>query len=357
VKEICPNCNADLQKQAPRQVQDSIYIRKKILGLLVHCESKFLPTSSVLLAKENGSTLKSDNCEWQGAWSDLAAHLKLCEHVPVPCTHAGCNRVTKRLLAEAHGKECDFRNTPCGFCNVVFPHNQLLKHGKECERALVECPNGCAAERMERKQLPAHRKLCPNELVRCSISECSTKVERHNLEEHMQEALATHLQLMCTKVDKLKAVVVEQEGAIDTLSLKRKRGKEKAKQLVKKLYTTPFSSWTIFGPFVFEMQFKTRASFLVADINWEVSLESVLKGRTGIAVSVLESKNWSTGAIVSFSLSLYSESQKFAYPKEDIAHTTITKTSRLTRFFQSLAYKIEYKVTISGFKVHSLLWE
>ena len=55
------------------------------------------------------------------------------------------------------------------------------KHGNDCDKCVVPCPNGCAF-RCERENIPGHLPLCSKGKVNCS--DCGKQVEREAVSHH-----------------------------------------------------------------------------------------------------------------------------------------------------------------------------
>lgn len=200
-KEICPNCNGEFRTHVPRLIREgNRFALKKLLGLVVYCDTKFLEDSST----PDGATPFDDDdppqCTWEGTWADLSAHLRKCDYVNVSCLWNNCPKIIPRRLAEEHEKICNFRTIFCCYCNSALPHNVLEKHHTaDCQQFPVECPD-CKMSGIARSKLASHLSTeCPLGVVACVISGCAERICRKDVQTH--EADCPHREVKCQFCD------------------------------------------------------------------------------------------------------------------------------------------------------------
>eukprot|EP00026_Physarum_polycephalum_P010573 Phypoly_transcript_10739.p1 GENE.Phypoly_transcript_10739~~Phypoly_transcript_10739.p1 ORF type:complete len:374 (+),score=41.20 Phypoly_transcript_10739:130-1251(+) len=206
-KEICPNCNGSFASFPPRDVATgNKFAFKKLLGLLVYCESRF-----------SGASTTEGMCEWRGAWMDVPAHLARCEHVRVNCGWNRCAVVVSRNSLRAHEAECEFRTISCEFCRQHLPYYELQKHLQTCSRFPIQCE--CGEPGIVRETHAYHTKYrCPDALLKCDLIGCPEMVKKRHFESHLVvcgyrmvscvlcdvrlhfNALPTHLGVDCPRV-------------------------------------------------------------------------------------------------------------------------------------------------------------
>mmetsp|Transcript_32338 Transcript_32338/g.52244 ORF Transcript_32338/g.52244 Transcript_32338/m.52244 type:complete len:414 (-) Transcript_32338:580-1821(-) len=86
--------------------------------------------------------VESDGCTWEGAWTDLTAHLADCKFEPVPCDWPECSTAPPRKHAAIHKDICTMRVVKCPQCAEQFVGSQLRHHlrNEECMPAAQEEP-------------------------------------------------------------------------------------------------------------------------------------------------------------------------------------------------------------------------
>jgi len=188
--------------------------KKAMLGLLVCCDSCI--NLSVYLDGEN----KKEGCDWQGAWSDMNAHLQECKHYYEPCQYPGCTHQVKRNFNAMHVSTCPHRPSECDLCQVKMLRREMRAHKKNvCPKAIQACPRACGVS-TERCLAPTHEETCPNVLVKCKFPDCPAEVKRGQLDEHIRTAMSEHLQIMCNKVETLTKQTADRDLIIKNLNHK-----------------------------------------------------------------------------------------------------------------------------------------
>ena len=148
-------------------------------------------------------------CEWKGALGDMDKHLNSsppdCERREIGCVYENvccdyCNDLLERQKLIHHQLEvCPKRPFSCDYCHEYQSTRDdvTLKHWLECPCRPVSCPNECGAY-PERRNLQRHLcNECQMALVKCqfSIFGCEAVVMRKDTENHLKEAVVSHLSL------------------------------------------------------------------------------------------------------------------------------------------------------------------
>ena len=148
--------------------------------------------------------LQNSGCNWTGELSKLSSHLNFddgssksaCEYLPFPCGF--CGDYFKRVDMSCHQGMCVSRPSECLFCNYKCPFKDLSVHITSCPKRSRLCKNNCG-QRFTSDEMVAHlTKVCPLEMISCEFrfAGCEKRFSRKDLEEHMEERLKKHLQLM-----------------------------------------------------------------------------------------------------------------------------------------------------------------
>jgi len=151
-KKGCPSCR--FQATGPiKQLQ----IKRQIEKFPVYCINN--STNSSVDTKENNSTTankkrKADElnacCSWQGHYYNLESHLKDCLFVTVACPFEGCGDSFQRCDLDAHKATCAFRTEICVNCSKEILSSGMDSHVDVCPKVMIECPNKCGVQEMER---------------------------------------------------------------------------------------------------------------------------------------------------------------------------------------------------------------
>jgi len=284
----------------------------------------------------------------------LDSHISYdCPLVWITCRICKTEKVYRKDL-QHHEANCRYRNVKCELCNLMLRFFfELQQHHGKCPRVLVECPNGCGCEPMQRRMLRSHEETCPNVIIGCKFPDCVAQVKRGDMQVHMKEATVDHLWLVCAQIkerdkviDELKQQLEQRDEVITKMKEKRKRDK----QAVKKVAETSISLM-VHGPYHINAVFKgERKSFFTTDIEWAVAVGCDSGGRTGVRITFQESKNGSVGANVSFTLTIDGNTI-------NADGDAIIELSSEFYYAQGLMRYTSYEVVISKFKVNSLIWD
>eukprot|EP01006_Ploeotia_vitrea_P052134 TRINITY_DN67655_c10_g2_i2.p1 TRINITY_DN67655_c10_g2~~TRINITY_DN67655_c10_g2_i2.p1 ORF type:complete len:393 (+),score=23.75 TRINITY_DN67655_c10_g2_i2:264-1442(+) len=164
---------------------------------------------------------RCNGCQWKGKSADLKSHRDHCDHELVQCTHEGCLEapIIRRNLAY-HVANCPFKSCECQYCRKLVPGCKLKEHEHDCPKRPIKCPQHCAAQ-VTVETLAHHLKqACPYTVVQCPFVShgCDVdKVQRLELEVHLRDAMATHLELLCKKVEQQSVVITQQQTLIKKL--------------------------------------------------------------------------------------------------------------------------------------------
>ncbi len=209
--------------------------------------------------------LKKDGCSWMGELSKVRNHLDFnhqdvtptpCQFLPVPCEF--CEEYVRRKDMEGHRARCLRRPLKCKFCGSSVRYG-LLNHYKNCIRSPVKCTNLQCTEYLTRNDIDTHLDSCGWSIVECKFKHagCYSRIYRRKMEDHLEQDMKYHLELLSKKCDSLqiKEIMIESEmKALD----------DKVKGLEK------------------ELQDKGRIQFLViSDLPDDALEEQKIKSRFG----------------------------------------------------------------------------
>eukprot|EP00808_Paulinella_micropora_P008241 g5975.t1 len=112
---------------------------------------------------------------------------------------------------EAHAKNCRFTKAKCPGCEEPFARVALINHLDSCSKIKVICTRGCGTV-LERESLKAHEADCEenqaSELIPCKFAPvgCGHKRRRIEYEQHMQDAMMEHMDLLLAHATGEKAI-------------------------------------------------------------------------------------------------------------------------------------------------------
>ena len=205
-KKPCPICNSDsftsfFNKGLQRSLND----------FKVYC-----PHS------ENG-------CKWIGELGELLKHLNTepdidkqlagCEHADVKCLY--CQRILKRSLLTSHqSNECSKRPYICTYCGDYSScfEDVTSNHWLVCPEFVISCLYKCSV-RVARKDYNEHVRVCAQTEIDCEYKSfgCDYKVARKHVQNHSQNSMAQHLELVASGYSKLRGELETQNIVIKDL--------------------------------------------------------------------------------------------------------------------------------------------
>lgn len=135
-------------------------------------------------------------------------HTQACSFQPVMCPNECSATVLQKELEQHLTSQCVLRVTKCALCEQPFTFNQEQLHLLTCIRVTVMCEM-CGAM-MPRGEVASHTtESCPRVVVACTFAEhgCHHKMTRSDLDQHMEQAIHFHLQLLSSAYKKINAFV------------------------------------------------------------------------------------------------------------------------------------------------------
>uniref|UniRef100_A0A7M5TR76 Uncharacterized protein n=1 Tax=Clytia hemisphaerica TaxID=252671 RepID=A0A7M5TR76_9CNID len=146
----CPNCN-------------TVYNPEKI-----HREGvidRMVKTSLDVKCKRHEM-----GCKWQGKIIDYQGHHQMrCQYETVPCENKGCLVMELRKNLPNHQRDCEYRLTQCGYCQLTKPVIEMKNHRHECPMMKVVCSNDECNVQVLRKDVGQHLlKDCLYEKIECN---------------------------------------------------------------------------------------------------------------------------------------------------------------------------------------------
>ena len=176
----CPVCKERNLNTIPDK-----YFKRRINEFKVHCLNKSL------------------GCEWVGELGNLDRHLSQnsvegeCQFVTVACPYS-CGDSFQRCQLEGHkAKKCPNRPFTCQYCSHKATYITVTNnHWPICKQYLLECPNKCGENAIERQHLPKHlEETCPQQVIKCEFSYagCEVECQRQHMQTHLEESMKVHL--------------------------------------------------------------------------------------------------------------------------------------------------------------------
>ena len=220
----------------------------------------------LLSQKDIYCLLHDSGCKWTGKLCNLLAHLSFddaslqpaCDYLPVPCPY--CKHHFLRMDLSKHQDSCESRPYNCMHCSHTCVFKDLIKHYEVCSKYPHPCRNRCG-KHFTKGEMESHMENdCPLEVVRCEyhFAGCEEPFLRKDLDEHLEEQVKLHLQLMkmtCRQLQdeasgkasssdvqqlqeenrELYVMIVDLTARIDELVLENKELKEKTDGEIKEI--------------------------------------------------------------------------------------------------------------------------
>ena len=157
-------------------------------------------------------TMKDRGCGWCGPLEELDSHMHPdtgdCEYADIPCPLKCEKKIERNKLEDHTANECVKRDYVCPYCAFKAPYEIIANiHWPECTYFPLPCPNQCGVT-CERPTMEDHTKICPLQEIECEFKHvgCEGKFRREKEEEHIKEAVQTHLTMMAAALLKVNHV-------------------------------------------------------------------------------------------------------------------------------------------------------
>jgi len=133
-------------------------------------------------------THKERGCKWQGELNDINNHLESsdgCQFQEVKCSNK-CGKILQQRYLTNHLKtECPRRKVGCFYCHAIGEYQFIMgKHGEQCPKLPLPCPNHCEVGNIPRKDMKKHVKVCKLQNVVCN--KCKKTLQRQYLISHVK---------------------------------------------------------------------------------------------------------------------------------------------------------------------------
>ena len=219
LKKRCPLCKATCI-----EIQDNVYMRRKLDQLRIYCVNK------------NCSSTSSEGCDWKGAINDLKSHLdNHCPYTKVTCRYK-CDVKIARCMKKAHESNCCNRPVACPYCEQQGRAQTIQLHMPTCDKRPVECPNKCLGK-LVKNELQLHLKQCPLQEISCEFeyTGCEERVLRKDYDSHIKNETHKHIKLLsCSFATMLTDIKQIKEDMDDMKASSDKELKALEKQAVAK---------------------------------------------------------------------------------------------------------------------------
>lgn len=153
----------------------------------------------------------ANDCGWRGIRAQLVEHRANCPLETITCGRedsedptACCTFQTERRHLQVHEPECEFRLTPCQYCDRPVSYRHIAMHEMHCfdrKDACERCGRLVYTRRMEE-----HRtQYCSKGLYTCEFAKygCTERSSRDELKQHAQEDAHRHLRLVMLAVEQM----------------------------------------------------------------------------------------------------------------------------------------------------------
>ena len=152
-------------------------------------------------------------CTWTGSLNDLQTHLSPssgnCQFKIVTCSLGCGEQFPLSEMKEHEANSCKRRIHQCKFCSYKGVYEDMpTLHWPNCRGFPIPCPNDCSANDMPREKLNEHLRVCPRRKIQCCFSYvgCSTPLYGDELQQHMEDSVTLHLELMSGIVKRLMMI-------------------------------------------------------------------------------------------------------------------------------------------------------
>ena len=133
-------------------------------------------------------TNKGKGCEWQGELNDINTHLESsdgCQFQEVKCSNKCGKILQQRYLTNHLRTECPRRKVGCFYCHAIGEYQFIMgKHGEQCPKLPLPCPNNCEVGSIPREDMKKHAKVCKLQNVVCI--KCKKTLQRQYLISHVK---------------------------------------------------------------------------------------------------------------------------------------------------------------------------
>ena len=168
-------------------------------------------------------------CKWIGELGKLVKHLNTepdfnnqlvgCEHADIKCLY--CQGILKRNIIALHqSNECNKRPYICTYCGEYSSYYEdvVSNHWPECPEFVISCLYKCGV-RVTRKDFNDHVICCAQTEIECGYKSfgCDSKIIRKDVQNHSQNSMVQHLELVASGYSKLKAELETQNIFIKEL--------------------------------------------------------------------------------------------------------------------------------------------
>uniref|UniRef100_A0A7M5USF1 TRAF-type domain-containing protein n=1 Tax=Clytia hemisphaerica TaxID=252671 RepID=A0A7M5USF1_9CNID len=96
-------------------------------------------------------------------------HQMRCQYETVPCENKGCLVMELRKNLPNHQRDCEYRLTQCGYCQLTKPVIEMKNHRHECPMMKVVYSNDECNVQVLRKDVGQHLlRDCLYEKIECN---------------------------------------------------------------------------------------------------------------------------------------------------------------------------------------------
>ena len=200
----CPVC-----KESNLSTMPDKYFKRRVNEFKIRCPNKSL------------------GCEWVGELGSLDRHLSQnsvegeCQFVTVACPYS-CGDSFQRCQLEGHKvNDCPNRPFTCQYCDHKTTYITVTnEHWPNCKQYLLECPNKCGENAIERQHLPKHlEETCPLQVIKCEFSYagCEVECQRQRMENHLHRNVEVHLNKVSFRTKQQESQISALQRQIDTM--------------------------------------------------------------------------------------------------------------------------------------------
>jgi len=193
----CPICRRNLDL---KQITPEMRLRRKIRNLRCKCHNDPINCASE-------GTIGRDGVWWK-------EHAKVCLYEQISCPLCSTFTCIRRSMSQ-HTRECPKTFVGCPRCGEIYNLKDKKEHESNCLNRPIVCKDCKQTVSFSSQQFHLEN-LCPLGSIPCNFSTmgCSAtflRKDEKKKEEHLQQQLNKHMDLLIGEVQKLRARLDERQ--------------------------------------------------------------------------------------------------------------------------------------------------
>lgn len=166
IKKVCPLCMKDINYDINDRATN--YILKNIIdNLEINCTEK--------------------TCDWSGNLGSLQNHYNECLFIKIKCKNSKCKHTDIRENMIKHELECDYQIVECDDCKIKMEKNMVNYHNDICLEKSFDCHH--CKKKIKKIESLKHQKNCDYYIVECPYKHfgCTGTFYKKDLEQHLKD--------------------------------------------------------------------------------------------------------------------------------------------------------------------------